>query len=62
MSDTNGPQVGNHPSDPVPAPFTAFDTLARKLMGVPKAEIDMREVEYRKQQAKKPKRGPKPKT
>ena len=46
--------------DPDPAPFTAFDELVRKVMAVPKAEIDKREAEYQKQQAKKPKRGPKP--
>ena len=42
------------------APFAAFDELARKLMGVPKSELDEREAEYQRQQAKKPKRGPKP--
>lgn len=53
----------NHnPKDPDPAPFAAFDALTRKLMGVPKAEIDAREAEYQKEQAKKPKRGPKPKS
>ena len=51
-----------HPpkSDDKPAPFAAFDELTRKLMGVPKAEIDKREAEYQRQQTKKPKRGPKP--
>ncbi|QEL16353.1 hypothetical protein [Limnoglobus roseus] len=44
-----------------PTAFNAFDVMARKLMGVPKAEIDKREAEYQKEQAKKPKRGPKPK-
>lgn len=39
--------------------FTAFDELTRKLMGVPKSELDAREAEYQRQQAKKPKRGPK---
>ena len=42
-----------------PAAFAAFDELTRKLMGVPKSELDKREVEYQRQQAKKPKRGPK---
>ena len=41
-------------------PFAAFDALARKLMGVPKSELDRREAEYQRQQADKPKRGPKP--
>ena len=46
-------------SDDKPAPFAAFDELTRKLMGVPKSELDKREAEYQRQQAKKPKRGPK---
>ena len=45
---------------PEPTPFTAFDELARKLMAVPKAELDKAEAEYQREQAKKPKRGPKP--
>ena len=40
-------------------PFAAFDELTRKLMGVSKSELDKREAEYQRQQAKKPKRGPK---
>ena len=47
-------------SEDKPAPFAAFDELARKLMGVPKSKLDKREAEYQRQQAKKPKRGPKP--
>lgn len=47
-------------SDDKPAAFAAFDELTRKLMGVPKSELDNREAEYQRQQAKKPKRGPKP--
>ena len=50
------------PSSPdgKPAPFAQFDSLARMLMGVPKSELDRREAEYQRQQAEKPKRGPKP--
>ncbi len=55
MKDPNQPK-----SDDKPAHFAAFDELARKLMGVPKSELDKREAEYQHQQAKKPKRGPKP--
>lgn len=47
--------------DPEPTPFSAFRTLAEKLVQVPKAETDAKEAEYQKEQAKKPKRGPKPK-
>ena len=50
------------PDDKPPASpdaFAAFRALARKLVKVPKAEIDAREAEYQRQQAKKPKRGPK---
>jgi len=42
-----------------PMPLSAFDALTRKILGVPKSEIDKREAEYQKGQAKKPKRGPK---
>ena len=48
-----------HPEDRA-SPFASFDALARKLMGVPKPELDRREAEYQRQQAEKPKRGPKP--
>ena len=51
------------PSDdkpaPEPAPFAAFDALTRKIMAVPKAEIDKMEAEYQKEREKKPKRGSK---
>jgi hypothetical protein len=46
---------------PAPAPFDAFQDLTRRLLAVPKEEIDKREAEYQREQAKKPKRGPKPK-
>jgi hypothetical protein len=50
------------PTDPTdPHPFSVFRELARKLVQVPKAEADARHAEFVKQQAKKPKRGPKPK-
>lgn len=55
MKDTHPPK-----SDDKPAPFAAFDELTRQLMGVSKAELDKREAEYQRQQARKPKRGPKP--
>lgn len=44
-----------------PPLFATFDELTRKLMSVPKSDIDNREAEYQRQQAEKPKRGPKPK-
>ena len=49
------------PDKPAPAPdaFAAFKALAGKLVKVPKSEIDAREAEYQRQQAEKPKRGPK---
>lgn len=42
-------------------PFDAFRELAKKLVQVPKAEADKREEEYQREQAEKPKRGPKQK-
>lgn len=42
-----------------PDAFTAFKALAGRLVKVPKSAIDAREAEYQRQQAKKPKRGPK---
>ena len=50
----------SEPGKPVSAEFDAFQNLTRRLMAVPKAVIDAREAEYQRQQAKKPKRGPKP--
>ena len=55
MKETSPPSP-----DGKPTPFASFDALTRKLMGVPKSELDKREAEYQRQQAKKPKRGPKP--
>jgi hypothetical protein len=51
MKDTDPPPPGS--ADP--APFDAFKELASKLARVPKEE-----AEYQREQAKKPKRGPKP--
>jgi hypothetical protein len=42
------------------APFDAFKDLAEKLVQVPKKEVDRKEVAYQREQAKKPRRGPKP--
>lgn len=45
-----------------PKQFQAFTSLVDRLLTVPKAELDRREAEYKKQAAKNPnKRGPKPK-
>jgi hypothetical protein len=45
-----------------PKQFQAFTALVDRLLTVPKAELDRREAEYKKQVAKNPnKRGPKPK-
>ena len=41
--------------------LNAFRKLAATLVRVPKSEVDRKESEYQRQQAKKPKRGPKPK-
>ena len=35
-----------------PTPFEKFDTLMRHVISVPKAEIDKRAAEYKKQRAK----------
>ncbi len=50
------------PPAPEPAPFDAFKELAAKLVRVPKAEADQKEAAYQREQKKKPKRGPKPKS
>lgn len=44
-----------------PTPFDAFRELAEKLVQIPKEEVDKKESEYKREQAKKPKRGPKSK-
>lgn len=43
-----------------PPTFDAFRELAAKLVQVPKAEADKKEAAYRRDQKKKPKRGPRP--
>ena len=56
MKDPDSPLPA---TPPLPTPFDAFKALAAKIVQVPKAEIDRRESEYQREQAKKPKRGPK---
>ncbi len=46
-----------------PKEYQAFTSLVDRLTTVPKAEVDRRQAEYRKQADLNPrKRGPKPKT
>jgi hypothetical protein len=45
--------------EPPSAEFIAFDKAMRKALAVPKAELDRREAEWRKQQDAKPKPGKK---
>jgi len=54
-------ETPNPPTDDSHTPFDAFRELARKIVQVPKIEADKREVEYQREQAEKPKRGPKQK-
>lgn len=56
MTDRNHP-----PPSPDPAPFEAFTDLTRRLLAVPKPEIDRAEAEYQKGREGKLKPGPKPK-
>ena len=45
-----------------PKEYRAFTSLVDRLLTVPKAEVDKRQAEYKKQADKNPrKRGPKPK-
>jgi hypothetical protein len=45
-----------------PKQYQAFTSLVDRLLTVPKAEVDRRQAEYKKQADKNPrKRGPKPK-
>lgn len=60
MEKPSPPKSDDKPA-PTPDAFAAFKALAGKLVKVPKAEIDAREAEYQRQQAEKPKRGPKEK-
>lgn len=55
------PETNGTPPKPERTPFDRFRELARKVIQVPKAEIDKQEAEYQKKRAGKPKRGPKPK-
>jgi len=41
--------------EPQPTPSEKFDSLLRQVLSVPKTEIDRREVEYRKQRARRKK-------
>ena len=52
MSDTNGKP---HDQGTTETPFAKFDAFTRKLMAVPKSEIDAAEKKYqqRKQREKK---------
>ncbi len=43
------------------APFDTFTDLTRRLLAVPKPEIDRAEAEYQMSREGQPKRGPKPK-
>lgn len=47
--------------DPTMTPFSAFRTLAAKLVQVPRAEADKQESKYQADRSKISKRGPKPK-
>ena len=45
-----------------PKEFQDFTSLVDRLLTVPKAEVDRRQAQYKKEAAKNPrKRGPKPK-
>jgi len=39
-----------------PTPFQKFEALTRRVMSVPKAEIDRRQSEYKKKRAEKKRR------
>ena len=41
---------------PEPTPYDKFNDLLRKVVAVPKPEIDARETKFKEEQAKKPKR------
>lgn len=47
MSNTN-------PEPPSPTPFDQFRALVKRVVAVPKPEIDKREAEYKKQRNAKP--------
>lgn len=45
-----------------PTEYDRFTSLVDRVLSVPKAEIQRREQEYKRETALRPKRGPKPKT
>jgi hypothetical protein len=45
--------MDSQPAKPEPTPFQRFDALARRVMSVPKAEVDRRGAEAKKQRATK---------
>ena len=45
--------AANGSDPPEPSPFERFEAFARKVISVPKAEIDERERAYREDRAKK---------
>jgi len=56
---SNEPKISD-PSDPPPAEYENFTKGLKRLLSVPKSEIDKREADWRKQQdAKKSARKPK---
>jgi hypothetical protein len=40
--------------DPAPSPFERFDELLRRVVAVPKSELDKREAAYKRQRKKRP--------
>jgi len=46
----------NPSTKPEPTPFQKFEALTRRVMSVPKAEIDKRHAEYKKIRAEKKRR------
>lgn len=54
---TESPAGATFPAMPEPTPFEKLQALTKRVLSVPKAEIDRREGEWRKEQdAKKHKR------
>lgn len=51
-----------HEYDESPKAKSRFENAVKKILNVSREEMERREKEYQKQQALKPKRGPKPKT
>ncbi len=50
-----------HEYDEGPQAKSRFEGAVKKILGVPRDEMERREKQYQEQQALKPKRGPKPK-